>query len=165
MTILSRCIQVNHKKKFTLHSCDVLQSFFTDKTSAWNGHILQSRHAGDIPTASILEMCFAVDISLFVHKSFAVMLSTSSNCTAESEETVIAQHANGNYADRAHKPMCHSSEARGEKGKSRKVRKGEQQAANRQSPRKREPTFEHTTSQSDVWGVFLCHQAQSQCLA
>lgn len=45
-------------------------------------------HAGDIPAASILEKYFppsgTVDISLFVYKSFVVMLSTNSNWTVES---------------------------------------------------------------------------------
>lgn len=92
--------------------------------------------AGESPTASILEKDFppagTADISLFGYKSFVVMLSTNSNWTTESQKTVLGPHAYRNYAEPVHSPMCRFSEGR-EKGKSRKVRKWEQQAANRQS--------------------------------
>lgn len=68
------------------------------------------KHAGDIPAASILERCSppsgTADISLFVYKSFAVMLSTSSNWSVESEEAVFAQ-----CRARAQRG-CHCSEGR-----------------------------------------------------
>lgn len=108
-------------------------------------------HAGDILTASILERYFpprgAVDISLFVHKSFAVTLSTSSNldcgvgagCVRPTCPYVQSQHT-------AQSVMA--VRGGGEKRKSRKVRKGEQQAANRHSHGKREAASENTTSQS-----------------
>lgn len=80
------------------------------------------KHTGDIPTSSISEWYFppsgTVDISLFVYKSFAVMLSTSSNWTAESEEAVFAPHAFSNYAEPVH--VCHISEGREEKGRAEK---------------------------------------------
>ena len=106
-------------------------------------------HTGDIPAASISEKYFppsgTVDISLFVYKSFAVMQWTHLNWTGESvcfaPET--SQHVFTNYAE----PMCHSSESR-EKGKSRKVRKGERQAANHQELRKESTASENIASQS-----------------
>lgn len=79
-------------------------------------------HTGDIPTASILERNFpvsgAVDISRFVYKSFAVMLSTCSNWTVESGQAVFTQHACPYTAEPEHNPKCHGSEGLG------RVRKG-----------------------------------------
>lgn len=66
---------------------------WTEQTNFLRGtYFAIHTHAGDIPTASILEMDFppsgTADISLFVYKSFVAMLSTSSNWTAASEKTV-----------------------------------------------------------------------------
>lgn len=66
------------------------------------------KHAGDIPTASISERYFppsgTVDISLFVYKSFAVVLSTSTHWTAEPEKDVLGLQS---LCGARTQPMCH----------------------------------------------------------
>lgn len=90
----------------------------------FEGHILESTHAGDIPKASILERYYplrgSVDTSLFAFRSFVVMLSTSSNWTAE---CVFAQHAYSNYAQPVSSP-CVISESGEEKGRAEKWERG-----------------------------------------
>lgn len=137
----------------------------------FEGHILESTHAGDIPKASILERYYplrgSVDTSLFVFKSFVAMLSTSSNWTAE---CVFAQHAYSNYAQPVSSP-CVISESGEEKGRAEKWERGSNKLliarllGTAKRHQKTPPLKANNTSLYTYEEGCCVQPAQSQCLA
>lgn len=98
------------------------------------------KHTGDIPAASISEKYFppsgTVDISLFVYKSFAVMPWT--HLKLDLGESLGVRSRRGlNMPSLTMQNPCVIPVKAEKKGRSRKVRKGERQAANRQELRKK----------------------------
>lgn len=140
------------------------------KIQAWTcsvGHLLQSTHTD---TQVIFQQLLfwrlyfqpsgnAV-ISLFVYRSFAVMLWTSSSLTAESEKTAFVQHSCSNCAEPAHSPCVISARA-DEKERAEKWEHQSNKLLIASRLEKRDSTWkQHVPKQTDramyMWGRQFC---------